>query len=157
MIFLPETKEQKEFLLKWAMKGLGISWLMEPYPVGIFVDDKIACVAIYHEHRAPSVMMSIYAINPHWATKKNVQTLYSYAFTARPIGLGVERITALVDKKNKRSRRFLEGIGFKLEGCLRKAAKLGEDLCIYGILRNELKVKDKNISVEGDIRQLKYG
>lgn len=157
MIYMPETKPQKEFLLKWAMKSLGIAhFTNDAYPIAVFRNEKMACVAIYHDYIPPSVLMSIYAIDPGWATRKNIQCLYSYAFTARPIGLGAGRITGLVEKKNKRSRRFLEGIGFILEGCSKKAGRRGEDdLMIYGLLRNALKVKTKNISVEGNVKQLR--
>lgn len=161
MIYLPETEAQKEFLLKWAMKIIGLRGLVMPYPIGIFVGDdenpRIACVAIYHDHRPPNVFMSIASINPHWATKKNIGALYSFAFTPRPVGLGVNRITALADKVNKRSRKFIKGIGFREEGCIRKGGSNGEDLILYGLLRNELKVRERNISVEADIRKLNYG
>ena len=156
-VWFPETEEKKQLLMQWAMRGLGMQTITEPaYPVGIFVDDQIACVAVYHDFRPPSVIMSLYAINPKWASKKAIQTLYSFAFTAKPAGLGAGRITALIEKKNKRSRRFVEGIGFKLEGCVRKGGALGaDDMMIYGLLRRELEVRGKNISVEGNIPQLR--
>ena len=159
MIYFPETAEAKEFLLAWAMKVIGVRHLEQPYPVGFFIGDdenpRLAAVGIYHDYRPPSVFLSLASVNPHWATKKNIQCLYSYAFTPKPVGLGVNRITALCDKRNKRSRKFIAGVGFKEEGCIRQGGGAGEDLIVYGLLRRELEVAGKNISVEGDVAGLR--
>ena len=45
-------------------------------------------------------------------------------------------VTARVRKKDKRTRRFVEGIGFKLEGIMRRALK-NDDICVYGFLRRD--------------------
>ena len=50
--------------------------------------------------------------------------------------LGCERITGLVLEDNKAARKFDEGVGFQLEGTIRKAHQ-GKNILIYGLLREE--------------------
>lgn len=46
---------------------------------------------------------------------------------------GFKRITAKVAKKNKRSRKITEGMGFRLEGTLKYALDGTQDMCVYGM------------------------
>ena len=56
---------------------------------------------------------------------------------------GCNRITAVVDKHFTHSRRLVEGVGFKLEGVVRKVLPgdwkypSGRDAVIYGLLRQD--------------------
>lgn len=51
--------------------------------------------------------------------------------------LGCTRVTAKVRKTNKRARSTLEGMGFQLEGRLRKGYDGVKDALIYGLLAGE--------------------
>jgi RimJ/RimL family protein N-acetyltransferase len=51
--------------------------------------------------------------------------------------LCVDRITGLVPARNLEAQRFDEHLGFVLEGRARRALPDGDDLLIYGMLREE--------------------
>lgn len=46
------------------------------------------------------------------------------------------RVTGLVKASNKLSSRFVEHLGFKLEGIMREAFE-DDDLCVYGFLKKD--------------------
>ena len=102
--------------------------------VGIAKDDKLIAAAVYHDH-LPDVrncQVSFASAGPGWASKRTVAALLSPAF----VEMGCIRITALIRKKNKPSRKLVEGLGFKLEGTLRKQF-LTDSMCVYGLLKWE--------------------
>ena len=73
------------------------------------------------------------ADSPRWISKEIVRTILGL-----PYQMGMERITALVRKSNKRSRKLVEGLGFKNEGTIRYPK---ENLILYGLLEKEFKEK----------------
>ncbi len=78
--------------------------------------------------------------DPRWATPSVMGSVCAYPF----IQLGCKRVTAIVKRKNKRSRTFIEkGIGFRLEGCIRKGFG-NDDAMIYGLLRHECRWLEEN-------------
>jgi RimJ/RimL family protein N-acetyltransferase len=55
------------------------------------------------------------------------------------VQLKVNRITGLIEKRNRASRDFAEGLGGVLEGVMRKASPRGGDVCVYGLLAESAK------------------
>ena len=49
---------------------------------------------------------------------------------------GVGRLTARIARKNKRARAFIEHLGFKQEGVMRRALRRG-DVILYGMTRQD--------------------
>jgi len=90
---------------------------------------------IFHNYdaRARNVEVAIAADTPRWLSRERLELIFDVAFNQ----IGVRRITARVDTSNTRSRKLAEGLGFQLEGLLRKAAVDGGDVLIYGLLREE--------------------
>lgn len=104
--------------------------------VGLALNDELIGGVVYHDYRpsCKDIQMSIAATTARWATPGTVRWLLAFPF----FQYGCQRVTALVPRKNKRSRRFNEGIGFKLEGVVRRG--FGNDDCmIYGMLKTEAK------------------
>ena len=62
-----------------------------------------------------------------------MRAVFTYVFKQ----LGCVRCTCIVRKNNKRCRDFLDGLGFVLEGNLRKAYDGVKDALIYGLLAEE--------------------
>ena len=87
---------------------------------------------------------------PGWLSRGNIAGFLWYPFEQ----LGVRRVTVLVHRKNKVSRRFVERIGWKLEGVLRKAAEDGRDLMVYGLLREEA---ERHLSHHTKTEWVSYG
>lgn len=67
--------------------------------------------------------------------------IFNYTF----VQLGCARVTAFSTKGNKRSRRFLEGLGFVLEGNLRLGYNGVKDMLIYGLLASECRYLDEPV------------
>lgn len=122
-------------LCAWAESKITGAKFANYQTIGVLRDGKIAAVAVYHEYRHPSIEMSFAADSPRWATRQVIYTLMAYPFDQ----LEVRRVTAITRKKNRKIRRLIEGIGFKLEGTLRFAYdKPNDDACVYGFFRENL-------------------
>ena len=131
MLYLPRNAAENAALCVWAEGLLGIKF--ERYQtVGVLVDGKLAAVAVYHNYRQPDIQISFVSTTPRWAMPAAVRYITrGYPFDE----LGAKRLTAIVRKKNRRVRRFLEGVGFKLEGVHPRAFPDG-DAMTYGLLKD---------------------
>lgn len=104
--------------------------------LGIIRNDKLVCGVLYSNWRPEiDIWMTIGAIDPKWCNRTSLREIFNYPFEE----LGLRRVTALIAKKNKRSRRLVEGVGFKYEGNARNYMKNGDDCIIYGMLKKECK------------------
>lgn len=80
------------------------------------------------------VMMHVAAISrSRWLSRRFLWFLFDYPFNH----LKCARATVLIAENNHDSRRLAEGVGFKLEGVMRKGDKSGDDLLVYGMLKEE--------------------
>lgn len=77
--------------------------------------------------------LSIYVERPDFLSRATLAALFDMAFT----GLGLARLTCHIAKGNKRARRFVERLGWKLEGVKRKGFDGRRDAVIYGLLAGE--------------------
>lgn len=99
--------------------------------LGVVRHEKIAAGVVFHNYRSGvDIEVSIAADDPSWAHPAILRRLFAYPFHQ----LGVVRLTCIVGRKNKRCRRFSEGLGWKLEGVHPKAYDGKEDACSYGML-----------------------
>jgi RimJ/RimL family protein N-acetyltransferase len=73
-----------------------------------------------------------FACEPSGGSPGLMAAIFAYAFGQ----LQCARVTARVRKDNHASRRLVKRLGFKLEGCMRKAER-GKDKLIFGLLREE--------------------
>jgi RimJ/RimL family protein N-acetyltransferase len=75
----------------------------------------------------------------HTAAKQGAWTrgFLREAFRYPFLQLGAGRLTARIHAGNSASRKFVEALGFKLEGIIRETLADGADLCVYGMLRRE--------------------
>ena len=131
-------------LLNWCAErlGFGSSFQSGSVAIGVARDGELLAVAAFDNYRtsptngAPlSIECSIAAESPRWATRKTIGGILSYPFCH----LGVQRVTALVQERNARSIKFLNGIGFVREGFIRAAVDDGTGIYITGMLREEAK------------------
>ena len=103
--------------------------------IGIIRFKKLVGGVVYNNYHPDigDITVTFAFDDPRWASPAVMRSVCAYPF----IQLGCNRVTAIVDRKNKRSRAFIEkAIGFKLEGCIRKG--FGKtDAMIYGLLRHE--------------------
>src|SRR6187549_2264145 len=109
-----------------AKEGMGAAGFQYPEVAAVMRNGKLAAIAVYHDYAPPCIQMSFYALTPRWAHMSTIRDLLNYPFGQ----LKCRRVTSLVKKKNARSRRMVEGLGWKLEGVVRKGGRKGEDIIL---------------------------
>lgn len=132
-VYIPQTQQEKNGIAQWMHDRL-----KEPIPdkfetIAVIHDGKLAGAMLYYNFFGNTINLSLVSDTPRCASKTVFKVMLGYPFKQ----LKVKRVTALIRKANKRSRKLAEGLGFKLEGVLRKADPNGRDLCIYGITEQD--------------------
>jgi RimJ/RimL family protein N-acetyltransferase len=132
-------KEIAEFVRQRTPNTTGFG---ECSTIGVIRFGRLLGGVVYNNYRPNigDVTVNFAFDDPRWATPSVMGSVCAYPF----IQLGCKRVTALVRRKNKRSREFIEkAIGFKLEGCARKGFG-DDDAMLYGLLRHECRwLKEK--------------
>lgn len=102
--------------------------------IGVLYDNKATAGVIYHNYLPAygNIEMSIAADSPKWASRRIITELLRYPF----VQLGCQRVTACVAASNKQSLRLNLGLGFEIEGYVRRGFG-DEDLIVMGLLREE--------------------
>lgn len=91
---------------------------------------------VFSEYRGHDVCLSIYSDSARFMTPRILREVFQWAFITQRF----KRLTAEIAKKNKRARRLVEGLGFRLEGTKRYGWHDGkDDMCIYGMTFNNCK------------------
>lgn len=130
------TPEQNKMLLKMAEQKLDCLF-PEGQCIAFMDEDRIAGIVVYFNYRPPSIEVAIYCDDYRWALNRDMVAMtIAYPF----MQLGCQRITALVNKNNKRSRKMVKKLGFVEEGKLRNAAESG-DVFVYGLLPEDFKLR----------------
>jgi hypothetical protein len=112
------------------------------------VDDLYPCTAmgfartgglvagvVFNNYRKYDIQLTAVSEDTRWLTKNVLREIFSYPY----IQLGCERTTAVTGRKNFRTRKLLEGLGYKLEGVARKGLDGRQDAICYGMLKSECK------------------
>jgi hypothetical protein len=87
----------------------------------------------FNEFRGRDVQYHAACDDPAVLTKSRIRLLFRYPFQQ----LGVERISCLIADSNMRSRKVVEGLGWRQEGRVRQFYAEHEDGVLYGILKTE--------------------
>ena len=141
MIVYPRNEEETLAMAEWCaeklgepLEGYGFNRYGKPLfqCIGFARDNELMCVAVLYHNSISNIFVAFAATNPRWASKENIAAWGHWVFDQ----LGKDRVTSAILKSNKRSRKFAEGVGFKVEGKVRKAMK-GDDMMIYGLLKSE--------------------
>lgn len=133
-LYTPKNPEETKFLADWVASRIEACQFMEGFYSSLAVvrdDLKILAAVVYSDYKPPNIDMSIAADSPYWARKEMIVGLLSYPFYQ----LRCTRVTALVNKANKRSRKMIEHVGFRLEGVHPECAADGSTVMSYGLLR----------------------
>jgi len=111
----------------------------EPQPwgnfsaLGLVRDGYLVAGVVYNNWSGAGVCAHIGALpGRRWMTRAFLRAMFEYPF----VQCNRRRITALVARKNRHARRFVENLGFKHEGCVRHALER-DDWILYGMLREE--------------------
>jgi RimJ/RimL family protein N-acetyltransferase len=88
---------------------------------------------VFHNYQGFCIEVSWAFDSPRWASRDVLRTLFSYPFGQ----LNCVRLTSLAPRSNKKSRKAVVQLGFKLEGVHPKAFDGVTDAMSYGMLRSD--------------------
>ena len=101
--------------------------------MGFIIDDELKGAAVFHNFRWPNIELSLVIEDPRVMTRTNINVTFGYPFLFQ----NVNRVTSLTTKSNRRVRKLMEGIGFKLEGKMRHGMPNKESIMIYGYTKDD--------------------
>jgi len=99
--------------------------------LGLLIDGNLRAGVVYNAFGKNNCQMHVASIGPYWFTKEFAKAVFHVPF----VQWGYERVTAPIYEENLKSRRFVEKIGFVLEGTMRGS----HPVCIYGLLKKDCK------------------
>lgn len=128
-----------EALAQWAEQNFPeLQGFARPLvSIGIAHGDSLIGAAIYNQFYGHDIRFSLGALSAKWATKGTIRALLAYPFHQ----VRVARMTAVTAKDNKRARRMLEGVGFRLEGTHPLAQDGKRTALSYGLCHNSPKLR----------------
>jgi len=102
--------------------------------IGIEKDGELIAGVIYNKYE-PNLLieMSIASLDKRWATRHNLNALYSYPF----IQLGLKRVQALCSQKDEGVQMFLKRLGYTHEGTHPCAFDDGGTALSFGMLKHQ--------------------
>lgn len=104
--------------------------------IGLERDGKIKAAVIYHNYTplpgGGNIEITMASDGPMWARRENIRALLHYPFEQ----LKCHRITVVIPKRNKPSRKINAHLGFRLEGNIRRGFG-DDDAIVMGMLRSE--------------------
>lgn len=128
-----------ELVAEWVQRRLGGSKAHPPYvALGVLneTEDSLIGGCIFFNAEDRDIQFAV-AMDTGCARKvRALARCYAYVFTQ----LGIERITAMIEIKNKPSVKLAEGFGFVREGVKRRSAPDGGHVGVFGLLRKDFKL-----------------
>jgi len=102
--------------------------------IGLEEDNELIAGVAFNMYTKASICMHVAAMpGKRWMTRDFLWRSFAYPF----IQLGCNRVTGLVREDNFVAQKFDEHLGFKREGLLRRACTDGQNMILYGMLREE--------------------
>lgn len=132
MILLGQT----EMVTKWVVDRLPGPQLIPMFwheAIGFLnASGNMAGGVVYFDYRGHDIE-AMAAGEGLWLTPLNLKTIFLYPFEQ----MNCRRMTVHVARNNHKSRKFVQRLGFKLEGKRRHGLPDGIDQMTYGLLREE--------------------
>ena len=126
-----------EMVARWVASRMPIfEFGATPYTAIGLADKSGSLIAgcVYQNYTKTDIHMHAAALpGKRWLSKAYLGECFRYPFEQ----LGCQRVTGLVPGRNEAAQGFDEHLGFVLEGRVRKILPDGDDLIIYGMLREE--------------------
>jgi RimJ/RimL family protein N-acetyltransferase len=124
---------QDQAVVQWMGEEMGHHF-EAPRAIAAVDDSGLPLGAVaFHNFTGRDIVISAVASDKHWLTRSMLKVLAMYVFDQ----LGCVRVTAIVAKSNKHTRKIMERLGFKVEGHMRQMVRDTEPAIIYGLLKNE--------------------
>lgn len=123
--------EPKELIGRYVASKQGQTKEWQNYSaIGLLnSNEELVAGVVFDCYQHPNILMHISAER---LSRGFMDAIVRYPFEQ----LQCKRITGTILKSNKKSRRFANHMGFKLEGVMRNAHEDG-DVCIYGLMKKD--------------------
>jgi RimJ/RimL family protein N-acetyltransferase len=137
-------KDEKTRLAEYLSDMYGEQLLIDPATTEMIIGysgSELVFVAGFHNYRASKdkrpldIELALAILNKRKITKACAKAVCRYPF----ITLKVPRMTATISATNENSMLLAERHGWVKEGVKRKAGPNGDDIVIWGLLRDECK------------------
>ena len=120
----------------WTKEQIGADGIGQDCAAVSLVDDQneFLAVCVFSSYIGTNIDMHL-AARPgaHWLSRSYYNAVMALPFDV----LQVPRITGLIRGSNLHTQRFAGRMGFQYEGRMRKIFADGDDLVLYGFLREE--------------------
>ena len=135
--------EREEEAEAWARERLNAACEPELYRAMAAVDERgeFACAIVFSNFTSRNIDLNFAARDGRWITPDGAVEMFNGIFDYAFNTLRAARCTSLIKGQNIKSRKFVEQLGFKLEGIMRSAFD-DDDLYIYGFLASEYYTHD---------------
>lgn len=127
-----------ESIKQWVQNETGLLIDGDSRALGVIKDGVLIAGIVYHNYKGFMVECTLATTDRAWCQKGTVKAFMSYPFEV----LGCVRFWATCRRSNKKMRTMFNKLGFKYEGCARRAFDGEEDAMIYSILKDENKWMD---------------
>lgn len=125
-----------EELIAWAEERIpGCKFRDDARTIGLAAPDgMIIASTVFDTFSQSSCFISVAAdTSRNWLTRDYLYHCFAYPF----IQCNFRRVTCVVSEHNTPSLKFTRACGWKQEGIIRAAGIEGEDMLIFGMLRQE--------------------
>ena len=125
-------------LALWVSEGIkkgDFTWLKERLCSFAFAEDnKLLGGLVFHNYEPNhSVWWTVYSVDKRWCNRRMLRLMFGLAFEH----FKCERINIIVDEDNIQSLNFVQKLGFKAEGRLRRFRDKNKDSIVLGMLKSE--------------------
>jgi RimJ/RimL family protein N-acetyltransferase len=127
---------QDEMVARWVASRMPIfEFGSSPYTaLGLMTQAGIIAGVVYQNYTKIDIQMHVASIaDKRWLNRHFLGECFRYPFEQ----LGCKRVTALIPAKNETAEAFDKRLGFSYEGRIRQILPDGDDLLLYGMLREE--------------------
>ncbi len=97
--------------------------------IGIYFSNKLIAGIVFSIYSKYNVYLTIYSEDKRWCSRRVINFVYEYCFNV----LGRKKITCIADKSNKKIRKLLTRLGFRLEGVVRYGRLNGKPAFLFGL------------------------
>jgi len=117
----------------WVARELGITIEGECRTIGAVLDGRLIAGAIFNNYAGFMVDIHIATTDKKWCNRRVLKSVFEMAFD----NLKCVRVNMMCSKNNKSMRKLALRLGFKQEGCHKKAHLGTTDAISYGLLKTD--------------------
>jgi len=134
--------DEDERLVAWAEEQIGGRCREDAVAIGLERDSELRGVAVFDTFTPTSCMVHLASDGSRrWMTRELITRVFAYPF----LQCRFRRISCIASETNTDSLRIIRHFGWVQEGVIREGGTEGEDLLLFGMLREECRFLDAGL------------